>query len=137
MCTTECMETYTNRTRVVVDSPHFPGVYSAHHNCVWKIESETPQFYKLSFSSFHLNYSPNCTVDFLKISDKTNKLKLPKLCGVHHDVVIVSRTAELTIHFKTKARGGTGFRLVYQQVEKQPRYIQIDNKKIDGSTYRN
>ena len=68
---------------------------------------------------FDLNYSPNCTVDYLKITDKANKLKLPRLCGGHVNRTIESNTTELTIHFKTKMIGGTGFRfLVYHQVGK-------------------
>lgn len=132
----ECKETYTDEDRVVIHSPQYHGVYTAHLNCVWKIKLQAPQFYKLSINnSFDLNHSPNCTLDYLRITDKTHKLKLPKLCGMYHKIEIVSRTAELTIHFKTKARGGTGFLLTYQKVERQPRYIQIDDKTIRGSKY--
>ena len=94
-----------------------------------------PQFYNLSIKHFDLTYSSNCSLGYLKITDKTNKLKLPRLCGVQPKIFIVSKTAELTIRFKTKVRGGTGFHLTYQQVEKQPRYIQIGNAKQEGSTY--
>ena len=94
-----------------------------------------PQFYKLNFTSFDLSYSSNCSLGYLKITDKTNKLKLPRLCGAHHKILIVSRTAELMIHFKTKVSGGTGFHLIYQQVERQQRYIQIDDNKYEGSIY--
>ena len=117
---------YRNQKHVVIKSPHYPGLYSAHHNCVWKIESETPQFYKLTINRFDLNYSLNCTVDSLKITDKTNKLNLPRLCGAHVNRTIISRTAELTIHFKTRVSGGTGFHIVYHQLDKQPRYIDTD-----------
>lgn len=108
------MKTYRNKKHVVIYSPHYPAVYSAHHNCVWRIKSETPQFYRLTMDHFDLNYSPNCTVDYLTITDKANKLKLPRLCGGHVNRTIESSTAELTIHFKTETIGGTGFRLFYQ-----------------------
>ena len=139
ICATECL-TYTDvdlkkKKPTLIFSPQYPGVYNAHHNCVWKFKSEMPQFYKLNFKHFHLNYSPNCTVDYLNITDKTNKLKLPRLCGIHHSIEIVSRTAELTIHFKTKTRGGTGFWLTYQLVERQQRYIRIDDNQVKGSKY--
>lgn len=110
------MNTYRNKTYVIIYSPHYPAVYSAYHNCVWRIKSETPQFYNLTMDHFDLNYSPNCTVDYLTITDKANKLKLPRLCGGHVNITIVSSTTELTIHFKTKMIGGTGFLLKYQQL---------------------
>ena len=135
MYTVGCQETYSDQKRVSIYSPHYPGVYTAHHNCLWKIKTTEPQFYKLRVIHFDLTYSSNCSSNYLKITDKTNKLKLPRQCGVHHKIEVVSRTAELTVHFKTKVTGGTGFHLIYQQVEKQPRYIQIDNLKQEGSTY--
>lgn len=39
------------------------------------------------------------------------------------------------VHFKTKTRGGTGFHLIYQLVERQQRYIWIDDNKVKGSKY--
>lgn len=135
MYTVGCGETYSNQKFVRLSSPHFPGEHSPHHSCFWKIKTTEPRFYELSITNFDLKYSSNCSLGYLKITDKTHKLKLPRLCGLHYMILIVSRTAELTIHFKTKASGGTGFQLTYQQVEKQPRYIQIDDKKQEGSTY--
>ena len=133
--TVGCGGTHYDQKVVRISSPHHPGVYTAHHNCIWKIKTTEPQFYKLNFTSFDLKYSPNCSLGYLKITDKTNKLKLPRLCDHHYKILIVSRTAELTIHFKTKVSGGTGFNLTYQQVERQQRYIQIDDQKHEGSTY--
>jgi len=73
-------------------------------------------------------------LDYLKISDHANKLVLPnngRLCGIHKKITIVSRTSDLTIHFRSQARGGTGFKLVYWQLaERKRRHIMIDGTPI-------
>jgi len=66
----------------------------------------------------------------LKITDGNKELNLKRLCGVHQNIMIVFRTAELTIHFKSKARGGTGFNVTYEKVKKQERIILIDNNEV-------
>lgn len=131
MCNTiVCSEIYDNQDNVVFYSPQHPGVYSAHHNCLWKIKSDKPRFFNLTITDFDLNYSPRCTVDYLKITDRNKELNLKRLCGVHQKIMIVFRTSELTIHFKSKARGGTGFNVIYQKVKNQRRFIQIDNNEV-------
>lgn len=132
----ECFETYTDKAYVTIYSPHYPALYTAHHNCVWKIQTKTPQFYMLSMNHFDLNYSPNCTMDYLKITDKSHKLSLQRLCGVHDKILIASRTSELSIHFKSKSTGGTGFYLTYKKVDNhQQRYIQVDDEIVKGSKF--
>jgi len=95
-----CNETYTDKQIVIIFSLGFPSVYTPFHNCVWKITASKPHFYQIEISSFSLNYSPMCKLDYLKISDHANKLALPnngKLCRLHRKISIVSRTSELTI----------------------------------------
>jgi len=131
-----CRETYTDRQIVIIFSPGFPSVYTPFHNCVWKITTSKPHFYQIEISSFSLNYSPKCKLDYLKKSDHAGKLTLPnngRLCGLHRKISIVSRTSELTIRFKSlsHSQGGTGFRLVYWQfAENKRRYVEIDGTKI-------
>ena len=131
-----CNETYTDKQIVIIFSPGFPSVYTPFHNCIWKITASKPHFYQIEISSFSLNYSPMCKLDYLKISDHANKLALPnngKLCGLHRKISIVSRTSELTIRFRSfnQSQGGTGFRLVYWQLsEKKRRYVEIDGIKM-------
>ena len=132
----ECEKTYTNRKNVTIHPVFLPGVYSAHHNCQWKIVTTEPQFYLLNITYFDLKNSSNCSAGYLKITDKTNKLKLPKLCGKDIKILIAGRTAELKVRFKTKGEGGNGFKVIYsQQVGTKLRYIQIDDKRIEGTTY--
>ena len=71
-------------------------------------------------------------MDYLKITDKSHKLKLRRLCGVHHKIEIVSRTSELLFHFKSSSTGRTGFFIVYKKVSKQQRYIKIDDEIVEG-----
>jgi len=129
-----CYEIYTNRQAVIIFSPSYPRVYSPFYNCVWKITNKKRQFYQMEISNFNLNYSPDCVHDYLKISDHANKLVLPnngRLCGIHKQITIVSRTSDLTIHFRSQARGGTGFKLVYWQLpERKRRYTMIDGTLI-------
>ena len=131
----EMAYTLTNQKRVTIHPVFLPGVFPAYPYCQWKIVTTEPQFYLLNISSFDLKYPVNCSLNYLKITDKTNKLKLPKLCGVHTKILIAGRTAELKLRFKTK-EGGIGFKLMYsQQVGTRQRYIQIDDKRIEGTTY--
>jgi len=133
MHTTGCHETYRNNKYVIIFSPSYPGVYSSFHNCIWKITTDKPQFYKINITPFNLNYSPNCEMDYLKISDHAGNLTLPnngRFCGIHNNIAIVSRTSSLTIHFRSRSTGGTGFQLVYSQLEEekhQDSYFKIED----------
>ena len=69
----------------LITSPNYPNGYGDNQSCWWRIWAEEGQIIELKIEEFELEYSSECTYDWLQAYDGTNSsartLLGRKLCG--------------------------------------------------------
>ncbi|XP_008565950.1 PREDICTED: cubilin [Galeopterus variegatus] len=103
----------------IFDSPGYPEVYPHNVECVWNIVSSPGNWLQLSFISFQLEDSPNCSKDFVEIREgnATGHL-VGQYCGnslPHNYSSIVGHI--LWIRFVSDGSGsGVGFQATFTKI---------------------
>ncbi|GFR71311.1 Tolloid-like protein 1 [Elysia marginata] len=87
-----------------VQSPNYPDRYPHNANCVWTITTEPGTQVRLTFSSFLLENSNNCSYDSLMLRDgNSNEAAMlgEPLCGAFLPFPVTSTSNVMYIEFKS------------------------------------
>ncbi|GLG98263.1 Cubilin homolog [Gryllus bimaculatus] len=101
-----------------IHSHNFPNNYDPHDDCLWYIEVEKNHVVQLSFLTFDLEMSNNCTYDYVKVFDgnSTESPEIATLCGNVLPNITSYRSTGNTMVLRMKADGslnGPGFSANY------------------------
>lgn len=111
-------------------SPNYPMPYYHSSECFWWLKSSHGSPFELEFNDFHLEYHPNCTLDYLDVYDglSTSSHLLTRLCGNEKPPLIRSTGDSMSLKLRTdEGQQGGGFLVKYQQT--------CDNVVIVNRTY--
>lgn len=76
-----------------ISSPNYPSNYDANLDCEWTVQGPVGHYLKLSWTTVNMQYSENCTADYLEIRDynstgvlwvATSNVCSMKLCTQDH-----------------------------------------------------
>ncbi|XP_021915871.1 neuropilin and tolloid-like protein 2 isoform X3 [Zootermopsis nevadensis] len=122
-------------------SPSYPDNYPNNIECTKLLEAEPGHLLKLDFrNKFDLEYSKNCTYDFLEVRDGQHgydQLK-HKFCGNTFPDIIESSSRYLWLRFKSDdSIEGAGFTAVYESVLPEPggKLVEMPACKIYSDGY--
>ncbi|XP_048223975.1 LOW QUALITY PROTEIN: cubilin [Perognathus longimembris pacificus] len=111
-------------------SPNFPMPYYHSSECYWWLKASQGSPFELTFEEFHLEYHPNCSLDYLAVYDgpSMNSHLIAQLCGDEKPTPIHSRGDNLFLKLRTnEGQQGSGFLIWYRQT--------CDNVVITNQTY--
>ena len=103
----------------VLASKDYPHPYPTGSRCTWDITVAQYQIVKLTFKVFSLQYSENCTKDYLKVSsNKYGTGSLGTFCGNYMPLGPIFSTAnEMYLSFRSDfSISASGFEAVYEAV---------------------
>ena len=92
-------------TKSPLTSPNYPFNYPPSASCLWKISLNRPSTsyaVQLTFNSFYLESSSNCSDDYVEIRDGytfSTSTFIGKFCGTRIPPVIVSRYSYIFVKF--------------------------------------
>ncbi|XP_060048215.1 cubilin [Erinaceus europaeus] len=99
-------------------SPNYPMPYYHSSECFWWLKSSHGSPFELEFKDFHLEYHPNCTLDYLAVYDgpSTSSHLLTQLCGNEKPPLIHSSGDSMYLKLRTnEGQQGGGFLAEYRQ----------------------
>ncbi|XP_040824205.1 cubilin [Ochotona curzoniae] len=99
-------------------SPNYPMPYYHSSECYWLLKASHGSPFKLEFLNFHLEYHPNCTLDYLAVYDgpSTSSHLLTQLCGAEKPPAILSTGDSMLLKLRTdEEQQGGGFEATYSQ----------------------
>uniref|UniRef100_A0A8C3YL53 Cubilin n=1 Tax=Catagonus wagneri TaxID=51154 RepID=A0A8C3YL53_9CETA len=99
-------------------SPNYPMPYYHSSECYWWLKSSHGSPFELEFEDFHLEYHPNCTLDYLDVYDgpSVSSHLLTRLCGNEKPPLIRSTGDSMSLKLRTdEGQQGGGFLVKYQQ----------------------
>uniref|UniRef100_U3KLX7 Cubilin n=1 Tax=Oryctolagus cuniculus TaxID=9986 RepID=U3KLX7_RABIT len=126
---TGCGGNLTTSTGVFM-SPNYPMPYYHSSECYWLLKASHGSPFKLEFINFHLEYHPNCTLDYVAVYDgpSTRSHLLTQLCGDEKPPVIHSNGDSMLVKLRTdEGQQGGGFEAKYWQT--------CENVEIVNQTY--
>jgi len=71
----DCDNTFS-ATQGIITSPGYPSEYQLYTTCYNYITAPSGSIITLMFTSFGLEYDPNCSLDWLKVTEKKNHLNI-------------------------------------------------------------
>ncbi|XP_006894385.1 PREDICTED: cubilin-like [Elephantulus edwardii] len=116
--TTGCGGNLTTPTGTFT-SPNYPMPYYHSSECYWLLKSSHGSPFELTFEAFHLEYHPQCTLDYLAVYDgpSTSSHLLSQLCGDEKPAPIRSSGDSMFLKLRTdEGQQGGGFLINYNQV---------------------
>ncbi|XP_058537778.1 cubilin isoform X1 [Neofelis nebulosa] len=114
---TGCGGNLTTPTGMFI-SPNYPMPYYHSSECYWWLKSSHGSPFELEFEDFHLEYHPNCTLDYLAVYDgsSTSSHLLSQLCGDETPPLIRSSGDSMFLKLRTdEGQQGGGFLAKYRQ----------------------
>ncbi len=96
------------------------SVYEHDSDCLWVIVAPIGFVVQITFHTFHLEHSSDCSLDYVALYDgnATNSNKIQSYCGSNLPPVVQSNTNILSIKFVTDSSvAGEGFRAQYAYVD--------------------
>lgn len=102
----------------VLASYDYPHQYPTSSHCSWAIKVPQYQIVKLTFKAFSLQYSENCTKDYLKVANSEYLLgSLGTFCGNSVPHPVYSSTNEMYLKFRSDfSITAMGFEAIYEAV---------------------
>ncbi|KAM6215214.1 cubilin [Rhynchocyon petersi] len=100
-------------------SPNYPMPYYHSSECSWLLTASHGSQFELKFEDFHLEYHPNCTLDYLAVYDgpSTSSHLLMQLCGDEKPAPIRSSGDSMSLKLRTdEGQQGGGFLITYKQI---------------------
>ncbi|XP_004716072.1 cubilin [Echinops telfairi] len=100
-------------------SPNYPMPYYHSSECYWWLKSSHGSLFEVEFEDFHLEYHPNCTLDYLAVYDgpSTSSHLLTQLCGNENPPPIRSSGDSMFFKLRTdEGQQGGGFLASYRQI---------------------
>ncbi|XP_042541866.1 cubilin [Dipodomys spectabilis] len=126
---TGCGGNFTTSTGVFT-SPNYPMPYYHSSECYWLLKASHGSPFQLNFTEFHLEYHPNCSLDYLAVYDgpSSSFQLLAQLCGDKKPAPILSSGDSLFLKLRTNEdQQGSGFMVNFKQI--------CDNVVIANQTY--
>ncbi|MBZ3891922.1 Cubilin [Sciurus carolinensis] len=114
---TGCGGNLTTSTGIFT-SPNYPMPYYHSSECKWWLKASHGSPFQLEFEDFHLEYHPNCSLDYLAVYDgpTTSSHLLTQLCGDEKPPLIRSSGDNMLLKLRTdEGQQGRGFKVKYQQ----------------------
>ncbi|XP_005387022.1 PREDICTED: cubilin [Chinchilla lanigera] len=114
---TGCGGNLTTSTGIFT-SPNYPMPYYHSSECYWSLKSSHGSPFELTFKDFHLEYHPNCSLDYLAVYDgpSTSSHLLTKFCGDGKPPLIRSSGDSMLLKLRTdEGQQGGGFEAEYSQ----------------------
>lgn len=112
---------YLNRTRDHLQSPLYPNNYPSNAKYAWLIELLSEYIIDVIFDDFKLEFSVNCTNDYLEIFDGSDNssVSLGKYCGAKKPSEHVKSSGNVMyIEFSSnRVRTTKGFRISYNAIK--------------------
>ena len=134
---------YFNRSTASLQSPLYPDHYPSNTRCGWQIEQLPGYVIDLVFDEFELEFSVNCTQDYLEVFDGADNtsVSLGRYCGVKKSTDHVTSTGNLMfVEFVANGRiTRKGFQVSYTGI-KSGTNISIctrTNLTLSGASCRN
>ncbi|KAM6162076.1 cubilin isoform 2-T2 [Erethizon dorsatum] len=114
---TGCGGNLTTSTGIFT-SPNYPMPYYHSSECYWLLKSSHGSPFELNFKDFHLEYHPNCSLDYLAVYDgpSTSSHLLTKFCGDGKPPRVHSSGDSMLLKLRTdEGQQGGGFKVEYSQ----------------------
>ncbi|XP_023561215.1 cubilin [Octodon degus] len=102
----------------VFASPNYPMPYYHSSECYWWLKASHGSPFTLTFKDFHLEYHPNCSLDYLAVYDGpgTSSHLLNKFCGDRIPPDLRSSGDSMLLKLRTdEGQQGGGFEIQYSQ----------------------
>uniref|UniRef100_H3AL84 Ovochymase 2 n=1 Tax=Latimeria chalumnae TaxID=7897 RepID=H3AL84_LATCH len=98
----------------VIQSMHYPKLYSNLANCHWVIHAPENHVIKLEFQDFEMEQSANCIYDSLTVYDMAENNQIANMCGDTIPPPVLSSGNVMVIKFKSDSNEVfRGFRAVF------------------------
>ncbi|NXG41986.1 CUBN protein, partial [Psilopogon haemacephalus] len=100
-------------------SPNYPMPYYQNSECYWLLRGSQGTPFEIQFEQFHLEYHPNCNLDYLAVYDgnSSDAKQLGKFCGDQVPQLIRSSRDSVYVKLRTDhSQQGGGFLARYKQV---------------------
>ncbi|XP_054027363.1 cubilin [Dryobates pubescens] len=112
-----CGGTLTTASGIFM-SPNYPMPYYHNSECYWLLRGSQGTPFEIQFEQFHLEYHPNCNLDYLAVYDgnSSSAKELGKFCGEQVPQLIRSSRDSVYVKLRTDhSQQGGGFLAKYKQ----------------------
>lgn len=112
----------TNESQIFYSHPRFGSrPYKRNMYCNWRIQSDPDSSVKITFLSFHVEYSERCDYDSVEITEEVNYMRNGnhgKFCGKRKPAPVISYSDTLLIQFQSdESISLKGFAIAFVAVE--------------------
>ena len=102
----------------LITSPNYPDNYPNNQNSVTEMSVADGELVQITFTDFSLEDSRGCIYDYVRIKDGNGEELLPRTCGDHKDISVMSKTNTTFMTFVSDhSEVRPGFRAEWRAVE--------------------
>ena len=102
----------------LITSPNYPENYPNNQNITEEMSVANGSLIEITFTDFSLEDSHGCVYDYVRIEDGNGEELLPRTCGDHKDISVMSKTNTTFLTFVSDhSEVRPGFRAEWRAVE--------------------